>query len=306
MNLKKIEKDLKFLFYEKKGNEFENFVVSIYKILFPNLLAVKPQGQKGDGSNDGYASGNLVIQVYAPEKIEATKTIKKMNHDFERAKSSGWIFNEWYYVVNDKFSQIPRDVHHALDNLKKMNPTYNIKLIDSDTLKNQIIELLPNNRIRIQILIDADKDISEFGNFESVERVIDAISNEKVIKSMPINAFKNFSKENFLPDGIKKLSINISEEDNIDMFKFFGSHIEKSQEVMEEFIPQIGLDLFSDVGKFIQQEYQKFEKNMIPIRALEKTYEVIYNKLEDDGNIQTALWVVIAYFFDICDIGKIK
>ena len=77
MNLKKIEKDLKFLFYEKKGNEFENFIVSIYKILFPNLLAVKPQGQKGDGSNDGYASGNLVIQVYAPEKIEATKTIKK-------------------------------------------------------------------------------------------------------------------------------------------------------------------------------------------------------------------------------------
>ncbi len=45
---------------------------------------------------------------------------------------------------------------------------------------------------------------------------------------------------------------------------------------------------------------------MSPIRALEKTYEVIYNKLEDDGNIQTALWVVIAYFFDICDIGKIE
>ena len=30
------------------------------------------------------------------------------------------------------------------------------------------------------------------------------------------------------------------------------------------------------------------------------------DKLEDDGNIQTALWVVIAYFFDICDIGRIE
>ena len=269
-------------------------------------MAVKPQGQKGDGANDGYSSGNLIIQVYAPEKIEADKTIKKMNHDFERAKNSGWIFNEWHYIVNDKFNTVPRGVHHAIDELKKKNSTYNIKFIDSDSIKNKIIELLPNNRIRIQILLNSNKDISQFGDFESVERVITVISDEKAIKSMPKNAFKNFSKENFLPDGMKKLTINISEENDNDMFKFFGSHIEKSQEVMEEFIPQIGFDLFKNVGEFIQQEYQKFEKNMIPIRALEKTYEVIYNKLEDDGNIQTALWVVIAYFFDICDIGRIE
>jgi len=305
-NLSAIETQIKLFFYEKKGNEFENFIVSIYKILFPDLLAVKPQGQKGDGANDGYSSGNIVIQVYAPEKIEADKTIEKMNHDFERAKNSGWIFNEWHYIVNDKFNTVPRDVHHAIDDLKKKNSTYNIKFIDSDSIKNKIIELLPKNRIRIQILLNSNKDISEFGDFESVEKVISAISDEKAIKSMPTNAFKNFSKESFLPDGMKKLSINISEENDIDMFKFFGSHIEKSQEVMEEFIPQIGLDLFKNIGEFIQQEYRKFEKNMIPIRALEKTYEVIYNKLEDDGNIQTALWVVIAYFFDICDIGKIE
>ena len=139
-NLLAIETQIKLFFYEKKGNEFENFIVSIYKILFPDLLAVKPQGQKGDGANDGYSSGNLIIQVYAPEKIEADKTIEKMNHDFERAKNSGWVFNEWHYIVNDKFNTVPRDVHHAIDDLKKKNSTYNIKFIDSDSIKNKIIE----------------------------------------------------------------------------------------------------------------------------------------------------------------------
>jgi len=306
MKLNDIEKNIKLLMYEKNGNEFEDFVVSIFKLDYPNLLAVKPQGQKGDGANDGYVSGKTILQVYAPETIEADKTIKKMNHDFERAKNSGWVFNEWYYVINDKFKTLHRDIHHELDSLKKNNLNYDIQIIDSDTLKNKIIDLIPNNRIRIHILLNADKDISEFGDFESVERVIDGISNEKSIKSMPKDSFKNFSKESFLPDGIKKLEINISENDNPEMFKFFGSHIEKSKEVMEGFIPQIGLDLFSEVGKYIQSEYKKYEKNMIPISALEKTYSDIYSSLEEDNNIQTALWVVIAYFFDICDIGKIK
>ena len=76
-NLLAIETQIKLFFYEKKGNEFENFIVSIYKILFPDLLAVKPQGQKGDGANDGYSSGNLIIQVYAPEIIDESLSIRK-------------------------------------------------------------------------------------------------------------------------------------------------------------------------------------------------------------------------------------
>ncbi len=61
-----INDKLKLAFYEKNANEFEKFVVSVYKLEFPDLLSVKPQGQKGDGANDGYISGKLILQVYAP------------------------------------------------------------------------------------------------------------------------------------------------------------------------------------------------------------------------------------------------
>lgn len=294
---------LKLTFYEKKGSEFEDFVVSIYKLEFPDLSAVKPQGQKGDGANDGYLSGKLVVQVYAPEKVDADKTIAKMIHDFQRAKNYGWNFNEWHFIVNDKFHNLHNDIHIAVDKLKKDNPTFTIKIIDAETLKDKVISHLNKNRLRVFIILNADKDISEFGDFEKVEKVVDALSKEKEIRKVQAVDFKNFSVEEFLPDGIKKLEINI--EDN-DLFKFFGMHIEKSQEVMEEYIPQIGLDLFTEIGKYIQDVYKKFEEKMKPEFALLKTYENVYNKLDDDANLQTALWVIMAYFFDICDIGKIK
>lgn len=297
---------IKLAFYEKNENDFEKFVVSVYKISYPEFMGVKPQGSKGDGANDGYLSGKLLLQVYAPEKIDATASIKKINHDFERAKTYGWDFKEWHFVVNDKFKNIPTDIHLAIDQLKIANPAYEIKLIDSQTFQNGILGLLDQNRLRIYILLNADKDISEFGDFEKVEKVIEAIASESGIRSSKSTEYINFSKVNFLPDSIKKLEININEKDNEALFRFFGSHIEKAQEVMEEFIPKIGLDLFASIGKYIQQDYQKYEKTLKPDIALMKTYEGIYIKLENDKNLETALWVIIAYFFDICDIGRIQ
>lgn len=300
----KLVDKLELSFYKKNGNEFEDFAVATYKLKYPDLLAVKPQGQKGDCANDGYYSENLLLQVYAPEKVEAQKAIDKISHDFYRAKDCGWNFNEWHFVVNDKFNKLHTDIHKEIDKLKKENPSYTIKLVDSETLKGDIVGHLEKNRLRVYILLNADKDISQFGDFEKVEQVIDALSKEKSIRSVQGIQFKNFSKEEFLPDGIKKLEINITEDDYL--FKFFGMHIEKSQEIMEEYIPQIGLDLFTEVGVHIQDTYKKFEEKVKPEVALTKTYETVYSKLEDDANLQTALWVVIAYFFDICDIGKIE
>ena len=60
------------------------------------------------------------------------------------------------------------------------------------------------------------------------------------------------------------------------------------------------------MGKHIQESYQKYEKRFKSEIALKKSYEELYQKMNDDQNLQTALWLIIAYFFDICDIGEIK
>lgn len=121
-SLDSLKKNIKFEFYEREGNLFEEFVLNIYRLTHPDIRAVKPQGQKGDGANDGYISGELVLQVYAPEELK-NKAIEKIEHDFERAKEYGWNYTDWHFVVNDKFKGVYPDIHQKLDELKANNPT---------------------------------------------------------------------------------------------------------------------------------------------------------------------------------------
>jgi len=290
-------------FYKKDANAFEDFTVKLYQIKYPNLVGVKPQGSKGDGANDGYLAGKLVLQVYAPEKIEAKKAIEKLEHDFNRAKEENWNFTQWHFVVNDKFKNIPRDIHHKIDELKELNPNIDIRVVDNQILKNMIYELQTDNSLKIYVLLEMDKDISNFGDFEKFETIVDFLSKEQAIKNITTHDFINFSKEIFLPDGIKKLEINIRDEY---FSKTFGTYIEKSTSIIEEFKEKVGLDDFGNVGKYIQEIYKKYEKRVISEQALLKTHEEIYKKIDNDQNLETSLWITIAYFFDICDIGAIK
>jgi len=302
-NILDIDYKIKLAFYEKDGSAFEEFIVSLYKIKYPNLKAVKPQGVKGDGANDGYLSGELLLQIYAPERIEAKKAIEKLGHDFQRAKDEGWNFKKFHFVINDKFKGGLTDIHKKIDELKKENSDVEIELVDTETLKNMIYDLLPDNSLKIHVLLEMDRDISDFADFEKFEIIIDLLSQETNVKKISEHDFKNFSKEVFKPDGIKKLEINISDEY---FSKVFGTYIDKSSEIIEEFKPKLGLDEFEIVGKEIQNIYKRYNEKFIPEESLLKTHKILYDKLKNDRNIETSLWLIIAYFFDICDIGEIE
>ena len=294
---------IKLSFYEKDGNNFEDFTVNLYKIKYPNLVGIKPQGSKGDGANDGYLAGELVLQVYAPQRLEAKKAIEKLEHDFQRAKDENWNFNQWHFVVNDKFCNIPRDIHHKIDELRELNSNIDIRVIDNQTLKDMVYDLQPIDSLKIHVLLEMDKDISAFNDFEKFETIVDFLSKEESVKGITTHDFINFSKEVFLPDGIKKLEINIQDEY---FAKTFGTYIEKSMGIIEEFKEKVGLDEFESVGSYIQDIYQKYEERVIPEQALLQTHKEISKKINDDQNLETSLWITMAYFFDICDIGAIK
>jgi len=166
-----------------------------------------------------------------------------------------------------------------------------------------IYDLQSKNSLKIYVLLEMDKDISNFGDFEKFETIIDFLSKEKAIKSITTHDFMNFSKQSFLPNGIKKLEINIKDEY---FSKTFGTYIEKSTEIIEEFKDKVGLDEFESVGQYIQNIYSKYEKKVVSEEALLNTHKEIYKKIESDQNLETSLWITIAYFFDICDIGAIK
>lgn len=301
MTTSEIEKNFELMIYKKKEKEFEDFAIAIYRLEYPEIHKVKPQGQKGDGGNDGYVSGELVIQCYAPEKIEAKECIAKIERDLQRAISSNWKFKEWHFVVNDHFSGLYRDIHHKIDELKQEYPNLVIKLVDTDGLKKLLLSH-KKNLFQIYCILNVDRDIVQFNDINLIINVINFIAEDNILRIFnPVVDFIDFSINKFSPDGIKKLKINVTNE----IFsKIFGAYIDKSREIIEEYKDRIGLSQFEEVQKEIIDIFQEKRKRYASEEALKETHNYFFEKNPNkEQNFYNALWIVIAYFFDICDIG---
>lgn len=297
-----IEDKIKLMLYEKNKEEFEKFVIEIYRIEYPNIQSVKPQGQKGDGGNDGYVPNELVLQCYAPEHIDTKQTNDKIERDLNRAINSGWKFKEWHFVINDKFKGIPRDVHHKIDELNDKYKDIEIKLIDSEILKTKVLNNFKDSPYKVYNLLNYEVEISKFNDLNLLINAIDFIAQDSILsKFNQGNAFMNFSLKKFNPDGQKKLQINIK---NKDFLKLFGAFMEKSIEIVEGYKDNV--DNFEEVGQIIKDTFLDFNKNFNSEISLQKTFNYFNERNnKTNQNFQLALWIVISYFFDICDIGDL-
>lgn len=73
--------------YKYKGQQFEDFFVSIMSKANPHFQAVKAYGRIGDRKNDGFdRTTGTYYQVYAPEELAKESTtkagVKKIEEDF--------------------------------------------------------------------------------------------------------------------------------------------------------------------------------------------------------------------------------
>ena len=77
----------KVAYYEKGGNEFQDFFCEIMEKCHPaDFQRVRPWGNAGDRKNDGYLrSTRTLFQVYAPNEMSAPKAIAKIHEDFHGA-----------------------------------------------------------------------------------------------------------------------------------------------------------------------------------------------------------------------------
>jgi len=300
MNIEELKKEIKLLLYELIGNEFEDFIVKIYKTEYgSNFIKIKSGG--GDLGNDGYIFGNLLIQSYAPEIPKSTEAIKKISHDYERAKNN-WKIKEWHFVYNDKFKGIPTKVVKHIEKLNS-NEDIELKLISSDDIMNKILLLSKDEPFKIWIIINYDKEIENFDDFKILSAVIDYLANQYEIKNSDIE-FYNFANQKFFQGKHQKIEINIQDE----AFKdFFTKIVLHSRYVINKYQDYINENLES-VGNQIKRLYNSFkefgaEQAIIEIQRHLKD-ELRKNNMYDK-NIELANWLIIGYFFDICDIGEI-
>jgi hypothetical protein len=302
MNINDLKKEIKLLIYELTGNKFEDFVVKIYKIEYGNqFIKVKPDGNIGDLANDGYVQNKILIQVYAPEIPKTSEAINKISRDYERAKNN-WKFKEWHFVYNDKFNGITTRIVKHVNELNEKEDI-KLKLIASDDLMNKILSLAKNKPFEIFIILNKDTEIENFDDFEKLSSVIDFLANTKDIKNNPLSFF-NFSQQNFFQGKEEKIKLNIKDEE---FRKKFQAIVIQSRNIIPKY-QRFFEEKLSEVGDYIKQMYYNFKNNYSPEESIKLIMNNLINDLKNnqhfDKNIELATYIIVGYFFDICDIGE--
>jgi len=296
MTIKELEDLIKLAFYEKDGNEFEKLVIQIYKIKYKDIIPIKPAGQFGDFANDGYIPDKLLIQVYAPEKINYQNGINKLEKDFKRAKEH-WNFEEYHFIINDKFKGIHPKIAQKANELNKQ-----IQIIDNERLKNEILTLYKTNPFEIYTIFKKDTEIENFDDFEKISSVIDFLADTKDIKNNHLSIL-NFANETFYQGKEEKIKLNIKDKK---LYDNFLQIITQSRKIIPKYKKYFDEKLI-EIGEYIKEIYYNSNKNYPSEQSIVYLINTLIDDLKNnnhfDKNIELAIYIIVGYFFDICDIG---
>jgi hypothetical protein len=115
------------LIHQCNGQAYEDLFTGVLQKRYPGFKPVKPQGAIGDRKNDGYeANKGKYYQVYAPEDSDSNinKAIEKAKDDFIGLKQyweSISPIREYRFVLNDKFKGAYPTIEKALSEIKQIH-----------------------------------------------------------------------------------------------------------------------------------------------------------------------------------------
>ncbi len=285
----------KLKIYQKDGYEFQNFFTSIMNKYDSEFTLIKTQGNIGDRKNDGYIpSKGIYYQVYAPEKVDATEAISKIENDLDgliEYWNDKCPVKEFNFVMNDKY--------------KGAYPTINAKILEVGKKYNITAKLLLASQI--ENIFFQLKD----------EEIIEILGN---IISVPIENL-SFSSLNDVIEGIMKMPFKtndslIAPAEMEEKIKFNNLNEEVSK-ILNEHSIYIGQleEYFSNKGDFEKEKVQQiltgiYEEAIKKISNDETDsnsirFFYIVDKITPSKNnisIMNAIYILMSYYFEACDI----
>jgi hypothetical protein len=297
------------------GMGFQNLFSEIMRYARSDFTPVKPQGPEGDWKNDGHepAAGRY-YQVYAPERLEEARAVTKLQDDF-----AGLLIKwgdaavypigvqEFYFVINDAYRITPGSYPTTIAALEALRNQHGLKVCKpflSKDLEDILLDL-PDDKINAVLGFPPNPADIQVLQFDLVNEVIRHI----VENSGPRSLLQTLNS----PDFDEKIAFN-----DLAATGFLlrdGAYRRGSLE-----------DYFSAQSNFTRQEVRNRLKALYDESAQPVSANGIGDALASDarlfyildricptlaeGNprlvkeIQDAALVVMAYFFEACDIFK--
>lgn len=290
---------LKSKFYQSDKQTFEDLFTKIKQCEDSDFKQVKPQGKLGDGKCDGFNPiKEEYYQVYAPEELtgnEATM-LSKMEASItgliEFWEEKDFKVSKFFYVVKDDY----KNVYPLLyTNAKAIAKKYKIEceILTCKDLEDVFLKLDEDKMIYILGGIIPDPlNITnvEYGVMQEVISFLLKSKAPKIKEEIPPN-----------PDFEKKIQFN-------SLSKVVTDFLNAGQR--QNFVIN---DFFELNSQFIKEELRQIFNNTYKEAILEipeseskndEVFQFIADKSspEDNFAFHNAVYVLMAYYFEYCDI----
>jgi hypothetical protein len=295
------------------GMSFQNLFSDIMRYARPDFTPVKPQGNQGDWKNDGHEpKAGRYYQVYAPEQFDEATAIKKLHEDFtgllakwgDTAVYPNGV-KEFYFVINDAFRVTPGAYPTTVATLEKLRQLHGL---------NECKPFLSKDLEDILLDLPADKIIAVLGNPPNpadISVLSFDLVNEVIRHIVENTGPRSLSKTLVAPDFDEKIVFNKLKATGYllrdatyrrgSLEDYFCSNSEFTrQEVrdrLQELYDESKILIFTDGPDGPTPSDQQLFHILDEITP--KTQK---NDQRLATELQNAALVIMAYFFEACDI----
>ncbi|WP_419837866.1 ABC-three component system protein [Candidatus Poriferisodalis sp.] len=281
--------ELKFV--RQRGSAFESFIQQLFELAFPgDYTQVAPAGALGDRKCDGLLpSQDRLFQIYAPARFDKRDAMRKLTGDFDGAVSHwGNRFSTWTLVHNVR-DGLPTYVHDFLHDRTQSELSKHMceewgfsKLVSltMDLSDDDLTHLLgPPLKLEDFLEVEVKDIVPLLREVESVD-----LSDVREIQPVAENKLERNGLSIALQDGIRYA---MRRTDQVQ--RYFDS-----QKARPTYRDNLALQFTSKYRRLVEEGYESDAIiDSFVAWILPSTYQT---------TLHAAAMVVIAFFFEQCDI----
>lgn len=285
-------------FYSRSGESFEEYVSEVLKQVYPDFLNPDPAGSSGDRGCDGIAEeGKTVYACYGKSKKAKSSrdcyVAGKMEDDLKKAVKSWPEMRIWRFVTNAGIG--PATAQKILELREKYSESNSTRPVDirvwgCDDLWNQL-KLLDEKRITL-ILPPAPH--AQDAKFDDIVEAIKRIRGDDAVTP---------TETRIGEVSPQKMDYNEIGELNRGAF---NQGRQRAPEIERWFAHQADAELYDTKAKLLKNQYIKVcDTHSNSDEILERIFIYVGGgDFRCDKSREVAVYAVVSYFFDRCDIFK--
>lgn len=288
--------------YQSKGQRYQDFFVDVMTRRDIGFVPVKPQGRRGDQGNDGFIPDRgCYFQVYAPEdpKDKATKAAKKAIDDFAKLKEN-WEDDapivEYRFVFNDEYLGAFPDILHALEELKKKHRLRIAMPFLAADLEREFMQLPASEMYAVLGSVIPRPEFIQDIDYAALTEVLQhLVDNQRPLPAEGVPAVPDYDKKMQFNDIDRAASLlRVGNYQNAAVEQYFERHGEFTKTDIRNRLAHSYEVAKIEVSGHVGADTPLGDR--VFFRLLNVTVP------EATKQVQDAAIVLIAYFFEKCDV----